>query len=91
MERLTFNGSDYNHERDSERLTSQYQKIFQLMQDGIFRTLIEIERDTKCPAPSISAQLRHMRKKRFGSHTINKKYLGEGLYKYQLVINKQNG
>lgn len=83
-----FNGSDYNHARDSKRLTKQYDEVFNLMKDGLYRTLYEIERELGYPQSSISAQLRHMRKERFGSHTINKQYLGDGLYKYQLILNK---
>ena len=36
------------------------------------------------PLPSISAQLRHLRKDRFGSHVIDRKYIGDGLYKYRM-------
>jgi hypothetical protein len=83
-----FNGSDYDHSRDSERLGNQLQKIYNLMVDGTFRILAQIEQDTGEPQASISAQMRHLRKPRFGSHTVNKKYLGDGLYIYQLITNK---
>ena len=84
-----FNGPDYVHDRDSKRLSKQFDDIFQLMSDGEFRSLSEIEAhfDFKYPQSSISAQLRHMRKERFGSNKVNKKYLGNGLYKYQLEVN----
>lgn len=85
---LTFDGSNYEHERDNERLTKQYLTIFNFMKDGKFRTLKEIESYVNYPQASISAQLRHMRKERFGAHTVNKNYLGNGLYQYQLLINK---
>ena len=39
------------------------------------------------PPESVSAQLRHLRKERFGSHTVEKKYLGDGLYVYRLIVN----
>jgi hypothetical protein len=83
----TFNGSDYDHNRDSKRLTKQHYDIFNLMKDSVFRSLQEIEKALGYPQPSISAQLRHFRKARFGSHTVNKQYLGNGLYQYQLVLN----
>ena len=85
-----FNGSDYVHERDAPRLTGQLQRIFNLMKDGVWRTLSEIESYTNAPAASISAQLRHLRKPRFGSHIVNKRHRGEpknGLYEYQLIVN----
>ncbi len=83
-----FNGADYRHNRDSARLASQYQSIFNLMQDGEFRTLSEISRLTGHPESSVSAQLRHMRKPRFGSHTVNRTHCGNGLYKYQLIVSE---
>jgi uncharacterized protein YueI len=60
------------------------------MQDGEWRTLAEIETITGDPQASISAQLRHLRKKRFGYHTVNKQrracYLGT--FEYQLIVNE---
>ena len=83
-----FDGAEYNHERDGERLTNQYQIIFDLMRDGIWRTMGEIERITGFPQASISAQLRHSRKPRFGSHRVEKQYLGSGLFQYRLLVRK---
>lgn len=60
------------------------------MKDGVYRSLYEISIITGEPPASISAQLRHLRKERFGGHIINKKYLGEGLYRYQLVLKKDS-
>lgn len=83
---LRFDGDDYVPLRDDPRLGAQYCRIFTLMQDCAWRSLAEIERLTGDPPASISAQLRHMRKARFGGHTINRRHLGDGLYEYQLVI-----
>jgi hypothetical protein len=85
--KMTFDGSDYVPKRDDVRLSVQYVRIFDLMKDGEYRTLQEIEEKTGDPQASISAQLRHMRKERFGSHKINKSYIGQGLYEYQLIVN----
>jgi hypothetical protein len=82
-----FNGADYKHDRDSARLTNQYNDIFNLMDDGEFRTLGQIAALTGHHESSISAQLRHMRKERFGSHTVNKMHKGNGLFEYQLIVN----
>jgi hypothetical protein len=83
---LRFDGDDYVPPRDDPRLTGQYYRIFALMRDQAWRSLPEIERRTGAPPASISAQLRHMRKPRFGGHTVNRRYLGDGLYEYQLVV-----
>jgi len=81
-----FDGADYVPPRDDPRLSVQYWRIFVLMRDGRWRSLSEIARVTGDPPASISAQLRHMRKRRFGAHTVNRRYLGDGLYEYQLIV-----
>ena len=86
---MIFNGSDYNHERDGSRLSTQYWDLYNLMRDGERRTLNRIAIITGHPPASISAQLRHMRKVRFGSNTVNKHHLGKGLYEYELIINRE--
>lgn len=82
-----FDGADYKPERDVKRLTDQLARVFNLMKDAKWRSLGEIAAATGDPAPSISAQLRHLRKEKFGSHTVNKRYIAEGLYEYQLLVN----
>lgn len=86
---MKFNGSDYDHKRDSERLTNQYQRVFFLMQDGDWRSLRNIADSTGDPESSVSAQLRHMRKERFGNHTVEKKHEGEGLYLYRVLVQEK--
>ena len=39
---MRFNGSDYDQERDAPRLSNQYKRVFELMQDGEWRALREI-------------------------------------------------
>lgn len=87
MAKQRFNGSDYDHERDSERLSSQHARVFEAMKDGKFRSLKDIATMTGDPESSISAQLRHMRKPRFGAHEVNKIHKGNGLFHYQLKVN----
>ena len=83
------NGSDYNYDEDNQRLSNQYWDLYNLMRDGKRRTLNRIAIITGHPPASISAQLRHMRKVRFGSNTVNKHHLGKGLYEYELIINRE--
>ncbi len=85
-----FDGDVYVRSIDDERLTKQIIRIIHLMLDANWRTLGEIAELTGDPQASISAQLRHLRKKRFGSHQINKRRRGpegNGLWEYQLVWN----
>ena len=88
-EKVRFNGATYEPKRDDVRLSGQALRIFTLMRDARWRTLKDISAVTGDPAASVSAQLRHLRKKKFGAHTVNRRHLGEGLYQYQLVINGQ--
>jgi len=80
-----FNGPDYIPERDDARLSEQMRTIRDLMIDGAWRTLGEIAKACAAPEASVSAQLRHLRKERFGSYTVNKEYVSNGLYRYQLL------
>lgn len=81
---MRFNGDDYDPERDNPRLIPQYERVRDLMLDGKWRTLGAIALETGDPTPSISAQLRHLRKKRFGGFTVDKRYVGGGLYEYHV-------
>lgn len=87
---LRFDGADYVPERDDTRLTGQLLRVFGYMSSGAWHTLTEISAATGDPAASVSAQLRHLRKKRFGGHQVDREHVGDGLYKYRLVV-KQAG
>lgn len=80
-----FNGSGYDHTLDHTRLRGQIQRVHTAMRDGEWRTLGEIEARTGDPQASISAQLRHLRKKKFGDHQVDKRRRGDGgLWEYRL-------
>lgn len=82
-----FAGSDYQPMRDDIRLTGQLLRIWTLVCDGGWWTLDRLAKLTGDPAPSISAQLRHLRKARFGAHKVDKTYVGEGLFQYRVTPN----
>jgi hypothetical protein len=82
-----FNGPDYVPDLDDARLGLQHERIRDLMLDGEWRTLNEISEKTGDPQASVSAQLRHLRKPRFGSFIVLKRRRGEdtqGLYEYHV-------
>lgn len=85
-----FNGPDYIPARDHGRLMHQHDRIRQLMLDGRWRTLTEITEalggETVAPGPSVSAQLRHLRKERFGSYQVYRRHRdgSDGLNEYQV-------
>ena len=61
---------------DCARLEGQTLRIYRLMIDGTWRTLEEIQRATGDPQASVSAQLRHLRKIRFGGNIVDKQRRG---------------
>lgn len=83
---LRFDGSDIAPARDMARLTGQLEDIFNLMRDGQWRTLACISEKTGHPPASISAQLRNLRKQRFGSYEVERRYVLNGLYEYRVTI-----
>ncbi len=86
-----FDGPSYDPKFDDKRLRGQIERIFNLMKDCKWRTLEEISDATGDPAASVSAQLRHLRKPRFGGHMILKKHRGpkeQGLWEYRLLQNR---
>lgn len=88
---MRFDGDDYVPPRDNPRLTSQHARLRALMWDGKWRSLASISEATGDPPASMSAQLRHLRKKRFGGHTVDRRYLGGGLYEYRVLLPGQPG
>lgn len=87
-----FDGPSFDPVFDQARLTKQLGRVFDAMRDGEWRTLGEIGAITGDPQASISAQLRHLRKPRFGGYTIEKRRRGlpeHGLYEYRLPAGGQ--
>ena len=82
----------YDPEYDDVRLTGQIRRVARAMIDGEWRTLSQLGTLTGDPQASISAQLRHLRKPRFGEHTLEKRPRGDrshGLWEYRLIWNKE--
>lgn len=66
-------------------MTTQLERIKRVMLDGVWRTYAEIANLTGDPEPSISAQLRHLRKEIFGSWNMEKRWRRENeQYEYRL-------
>lgn len=80
-----FDGSTYDAKRDSNRLGDQYLRVLNAMSDGKWHTLNELSEQTGDGIASISARLRDMRKERFGSHKVEREYVGGGLFQYRLT------
>lgn len=82
----SFDGGTYEPKRDQARLGAQMDRVHQVMKDGQWRTLEEISRLTGDGIAAISARLRDFRKEKFGAHTVNRRYVENGLFEYQLLL-----
>ena len=82
-----FNGAVYDPERDHERLSRQIGRVYEALLWGGWLTLAEIEAKTSDPQASISAQIRHLRKRRFGGYQIDKRRQTQtgGTWEYRLA------
>jgi hypothetical protein len=88
-----FDGPVYEPKHDQARLTGQIQRIYQAVLAASYLdqwlTLGELAERTGDPEASISAQLRHLRKPRFGSHVVDKRRRGaesSGLWEYRMIL-----
>jgi hypothetical protein len=83
---VAFDGYTYVPPRDFERLNLQVSKVFNLMADGKWRTLAGIAETLNAPPASVSARLRDLRKEKWGSYVVERRYLQDGLYEYRVVV-----
>jgi hypothetical protein len=85
---LHFKGAGAVTEKDELRLKSQYERIFNLMKDMVWRTLAEIAEATGSPEGSVMRQLNYMADPRFGGHEKDKVRPGpegSGLWYYRII------
>ena len=86
-------GPTYDPVKDGARISTQMERIrnFALDQSspltlGEFKMALEKQHGTIFPEASISAQLRHLKKPRFGSYQLQKRRRdGAGLWEYRLL------
>ena len=87
---IDFDGPAYDPDLDRVRLAGQLLRVWDAMVGGLWWTLDELSERTGDPPASISAQMRHLRKDKFGAHTIEKRRRGledSGLWEYRLIPN----
>lgn len=82
---MTFYGEVYEETRDKSRLSKQLVRVRDAMLDGEWRTFGEISLITSDPEPSISAQLRHLRRPELGGYDVDKRKLPCGLWEYRVT------
>ena len=84
-----FDGETYKPEFDHRRLTGQLRRVFDLMADGEWRTLAQIQRVVGGTEAAVSARLRDFRKEKFGGYKVARRRKGQaerGLHEYQLCL-----
>lgn len=84
--RPKFDGAAIDQERDGCRLTDQILRVYNVMKSGEWMTVARIAEITGDPEPSVSAQYRNLRKAKFGSHVIEKRYVGNGLFEFRMAL-----
>ncbi len=80
-------GATYSAAFDKERLNAQTRRVFDLMSDGLWRTLGEISAACGDPEASVSARLRDLRKEKFGGHLVGRRRRTAATWEYQLKGN----
>ena len=88
LEDVHFDGDTYAPVRDKERLTSQILRVYEVMEDGKWRTLQEICAVLNVSSASVSARLRDLRKPRFGGHKVERRYRERGVWEYCVQSNE---
>lgn len=74
--------------RPTVPLVGQIERVYNVLKTGCWLTLPEIHGLTKDPIPSISAQIRSLRKPEGGGHRIEKRRRGiseQGLFEYRMI------
>lgn len=75
-------------ERETEtgaRENAQLEAVWQAMRDGAWRSVEEIAALVECKPASVSARLRDLRKPQYGGWTVERAYVGTGLWRYRVA------
>lgn len=79
-------GPAYSVPLDADRIEGQHETIRDYMlSHNKWLTLAEIEAAVGYPQASISAQLRHLRKPRFGAYVVDKRRRSCGTWEYRVL------
>lgn len=81
-----FDGPTYDPALDEVRLTGQIEDVFAYLSLGLWLPVSEIAAWTEHPEASVSAQIRNLRKARFGAWEIERRRKGNE-YEYHLTGN----
>lgn len=86
-----FDGQTISEDPDAPaRLTGQMLRVVECVRDGSWWTLPELARAAQGSEAAVSARLRDLRKQRWGSHTVERDYLGDGVWRYRVIWNTEH-
>lgn len=68
----------------NKRLTTQRGRILHRLKQGGWYTLDTLSALENAPQASVSAQLRNLRKLKYGGYTIERRHIKNGLYEYRM-------
>ena len=80
-----FDGITYVASRDQARLSGQLAKVRSILADRQWHTLEELAEKSGGSVASASARIRDLRKAKFGSSTIDRKYFTNGVWHYRMA------
>lgn len=80
-----FDGVTYQ-DKDFTRLSGQLLRVFEVMKDGRWYGASQLCELANVSPLSITARIRDLRKRKFGSHTIERKLIIGGYHEYRLVV-----
>ena len=89
-------GGDTITPTDEPRLNQQLTWVYNIMYDGKWRTiwgivqLILEDHGVRVMQTSVSARLRDLRKEKFGGHTVDRIYKGDGKFLYRLIVRRSD-
>ena len=81
----TFEGATYDEALDYNRLSTQINDVLNILLDQQWHKMQDIASDISAPEPSVSAQIRNLRKEKHGGYVINRRRVGN-TYEYQLDL-----
>ena len=87
-QRTLFDGPDYDPALDEDRLSKALGRIWVAMSRGGWWTLAELASAGECSEAGAAARIRDLRKRRYGSHLVEKRRRGDpkaGLWEYRMV------
>lgn len=78
-----FDGETYERPRDHDRLATALLRVQAVVSDGKWHTLDELAARCNSSPAGVSARLRDLRKPKFGGHTVERRYVADGLWEYR--------